>query len=684
MVRVGRAVRPAVLGAFVLTWSCGGQSDYEDPLTVPAVLDCTWDEDWDAFRVALQRNAQAGFPLDDDVFARADMQISRHLMTFLAFHRSKSNEFFHDCDRDEPHGVVCLYGMMSALFVHHVYLRYKIEVLKMGGREDEEVFGHSTSIARLMLVNKNNCLDFFDSSGWPYTRALLVRTLRPPDLEGDDAGDPDGLRPCATPWRRPVWPLSGTTERPGVPWEASGTRLIAYITGTHVALAREPAEMLRRFVGSLLGCEFVPVLEIADDQHCSIVGCGTSTASGAEGASDGASNGSAGSSQRSAQSFAPVGLRELAAAHFRPRWNGLDIIDFATMAATFEKLFSAHPLHREADLFVCTTPAILCSLLLSFNKPLLAYLGEPVLLSVSEADRDVWWERFEAMAMDAHHFVVCYNPFLAGMIEYQTGLTLPVIRLHGLYTEAVYAPTTSREVLVIKGPNICVDSACLLNRFFGGGARLGEGEGRATLEDGTERLGVFVGLDELGGAPYRVLAAFKATILFPYDVALAIFYEVYSMGMPLFIPRTEVLPFYVYRGLHSYREYHVVQPGPEGGSTPSGARLGRSPFIGALDFRQWFHAGPVWSSYTDFARFPHLLRFGPIAELLAALVPGATDWVAVSVAMRRFNEETLVLSAAQWAAGVAAAFGGRAGAIRTAEAGGTGYTPAGACDATAS
>merc|ERR1712072_1239187 len=71
----------------------------------------------------------------------------------------------------------------------------------------------------------------------------------------------------------------------------------------------------------------------------------------------------------------------------------------------------------------------------------------------------------------------------------------------------------------------------------------------------------FTGLDELGGAPYRVLASFRATILYPYDVALAIFYELYSMGMPMFLPSIENLASYTFRGLHQNSEYHHVQPG---------------------------------------------------------------------------------------------------------------------------
>jgi len=311
------------------------------------------------------------------------------------------------------------------------------------------------------------------------------------------------------------------------------------------------------------------------------------------------------------------------------------------------------------------------------------------LLSISAEDRPSWWSRFDALATSGWHFFACYNPFLAAMIEYQTGLTLPVIRLHGLYTDALYAPARTSEVLVVKGPNICVDSACLLNRFSTGSARpetsfsndSAHGRRLRSVSDACTRLGAngtsqiaFVGLDELGGAPYRVLAAFRAAVLYPYDVALAIFYELYSMGMPLFVPRAELLPFYVFRGLHSHRDYHHIRHEPLGGGAAPGAGLGPPPFIPPLGTEQWFLSGRMWSDRTDFARFPHLLRFGAVAELLAALVPGATDWAAVSASMRRFNDETLMRSAAHWAAGVGTALAGRAGAGRASDGALGGYT----------
>jgi len=311
-----------------------------------------------------------------------------------------------------------------------------------------------------------------------------------------------------------------------------------------------------------------------------------------------------------------VGLREMAMPRLRPRWTGLDIEDFPGLVREFEARFAAHPLHREVDIFMCTTPAVLCSLLLSFDRPLLGYLGEPVLLAVDSEQYDEWWATFKRMVSNPRNFIASYNQFLSDMVEFQSGHSMPVIRLHGLYTNATYSPTRLNQVLVVKGPNICVDPACLLNRFSWTSDYFNRPKAPQDVKP-SDRI-TFWGLDELGGAPYDVLASFRATVLYPYDVALAIFYELYSMNMPLFLPTADLLPFYVFRGLHSDKNYHHMAPYVS-------ANESLSPFVPVFGIRQWFTAGKHWSDRTDFARFPHLLRFSTVAELLAALAPGATD-----------------------------------------------------------
>eukprot|EP00435_Cladocopium_sp_Y103_P056605 s892_g19.t1 len=599
----------------------------------PGILDCSYSEDWNDFRETFRENAAQGFPHSEDVFNKADRLIAHNILTFLEFHRSKSNAFFHDCDREAPEGMVCLYGMLSALFVHHIYLRGNaINHAGDSGNGSQgmaEVFGLSTKLARLLIINKNNCLDFFDSSNWPLTLAQLIATLRPGDVS-------DELLAPILPEAKPaVWRLPGERAlRPPETPEHPEDPLICYITGTHAALAREPAEMLSRFASNLLGFSIAAVMEVADETHCGFLGCAEDSSA------DAAILPALG---LDGIGFEAVGLSDLARKHFRPRWTGLDISDWTEFSAEFQRRFRQHAMSRAMDIGVCTSPAVLCLLLLPFQKPLLGYLGEPLLLAVDGNTRNQWFQQFRSMVTAPNHFFACYNPFLSSMIEYQTALALPIIRLHGLYTQvsAGYVPGVRNEILVVKGPNICIDSVCLLNRFM------------QNLADPNDPSSVkFIGLDELGGAPYEVLVSFKATVLYPYDVALAIFYEMYTMCMPLLLPSEELLPFFVFRGLHSNAEFHHSDPfTPE----PEKQKMNRTlpPFVPAMDPAKWFYAAGPWSSRTDFAKFPHLLRFSSVADLFSLV--SNSDWSKVSRQMQRFNEETLVQSAAAWAHAVAKA-----------------------------
>lgn len=600
----------------------------------PAVLDCTYDDGWNQLRTVLQQRIDGKWQLDLDTFHLADELIGRHIIAFLDFHQSKSNEFFHDCDRDEPEGKICLYGMLTAFVIHHVYLRYQIETNPdLVSESDLSMFHDSTNMARLMLINKNNCLDFFDSSGWPLSLEKLILILRPPDVQPFEP--PPAMAPAVT---HRLWPPPTTLNGAR---DLRDRRIVVYITGTHAALAREPAEMLPRFAGPLLGCEVVPVLEIADSFHCQFLGCDQETELDSELGSGSVSGAGSEASTTPSVRIADVGLRKLADSHFRPRWTGLVIEDLPEMRRRFASLFGANPLSREVDVFVCTSPVVLCTLLLPFGRPLIAYLGEPILLSVPKDEVGDWWETFEAMVTAPGAFFSCYNTFLSEMIRFQTGLSLPVVRLHGLYTGARYSATNPQEVLVVKGPNICLDPSCLLNRFAASAANGSEHRFAADMR--------FVSMDEASdGMSYARLASFRASVFYPYDVALALFYELYSMGVPLLVPRVALLRFFVFRGLHSDSTYHRVRPGLEPWDVPT-------PFIANMDQQQWFRASVYWSGLTDFATFPHLLRFGSVAELFAALQPGATEWSAVSIRMRRFNEEQLVVSAAQWAAAVSGA-----------------------------
>ena len=111
----------------------------------------------------------------------------------------------------------------------------------------------------------------------------------------------------------------------------------------------------------------------------------------------------------------------------------------------FQKRFEGHALSRAMDIAVCTSPAVLCLLLLPFKqlglgfgdnlwgnrdvcfnlfllpgftpnlpclfdarKPMMGYFGEPLLLSVEAKAREQWFKQFYSMATETKHFFACH------------------------------------------------------------------------------------------------------------------------------------------------------------------------------------------------------------------------------------------------------------------------------------
>lgn len=157
----------------------------------------------------------------------------------------------------------------------------------------------------------------------------------------------------------------------------------------------------------------------------------------------------------------------------------------------------------------------------------------------------------------------------------------------------------------------------------------------------------FRGLDEFGREYGRGLSYFEmannffAVVVYPYDVSLMIFYEYYSMGVPLFLPAKEYLHFFILRGLHAYATHHFVDPRHNGTDL-----YPISPFFASMDDVQWFQGAQYWTRYCDFYQFPHLQRFRSANELLHKL--DTLDAKDVSARMRRWTDINFGASLRAW------------------------------------
>ncbi|CAE8601242.1 unnamed protein product [Polarella glacialis] len=200
----------------------------------------------------------------------------------------------------------------------------------------------------------------------------------------------------------------------------------------------------------------------------------------------------------------------------------------------FVELMGDDPELRSADLFMCGEPVYFCRLLSYFGVPVIGYISTPISVYVNSEDRPLWYQQFYEMAMDPRHIFVATTPIFAEWVAYATGVSLPVVRPVTTYTEASYWPVRSREVLMLRTVSLFWDSECILNHYAVEADKVGFGTDKGKLSfvestslSGTQRVG------------YSAFAEFLAAVIFPYAFSQFWFYELYSMGMPIYMPSPE-------------------------------------------------------------------------------------------------------------------------------------------------
>merc|ERR1712196_75754 len=96
------------------------------------------------------------------------------------------------------------------------------------------------------------------------------------------------------------------------------------------------------------------------------------------------------------------------------------------------------------------------------------------------------------------------------------------------------------------------------------------------------------------------MAQFSAAALFPYTVFLLTFEELYSLAVPIFIPR--------HLSKHVYHYWYTLKKS----SLPQTLRVAYDPWL-----PQSFH----YLAYMEFFRRPHVAHFDSLANLLGRTGP---------------------------------------------------------------
>ncbi|CAL1173796.1 unnamed protein product [Cladocopium goreaui] len=291
--------------------------------------------------------------------------------------------------------------------------------------------------------------------------------------------------------------------------------------------------------------------------------------------------------------------------------------------------FVGNFLHRakdflQSDLLLCGEPAFLCWLLYEY-KPVVGYLGNPLGAYLTAKWQMLFYD-FVAKTPQASLQLVFMSPPIAAQAYWQMGRRIPVMRPVADYLGVSYAPATLDVLITKQDPPFLEMKCCPLEvyTFWDFQCILNEG---AQLLPGTQATPAetrpvrFRYMSHLEDRSWKAWSSFRAAVVLPYDAQTLVFYELYSLGMPLLVPEETLLPLFFMRSYGYDGSVQHQRPGWQ--LTRSGAAWG-----------PWHQA---WSS---------------LAELFGFLLPSRAEKLSsTSAAMRQALEMRawqMVLTKEMW------------------------------------
>ena len=225
-------------------------------------------------------------------------------------------------------------------------------------------------------------------------------------------------------------------------------------------------------------------------------------------------------------------------------------------------------------------------------------------------------------------------------VLWQTGLKLPVARYLAIQTARWQWRAPQEEDL----SRILVVQQQLHRPFF-----LPLLKEFSALNAGTRKLQV-VGFEEVPAWKsgrkdrYKRLAEYRAAVVFPYDVHFIKLLELYSMGVPLYLPAD----FFMWAFSWTVSDPAVMEPAIAQNASETWPHP--PPFCATKGLR---HIDPArchyWASYSDIARLPHMAYFASFPDLLLQLHSASNGELQLrSKAMRAFQAETTSQVLAFW------------------------------------
>lgn len=165
------------------------------------------------------------------------------------------------------------------------------------------------------------------------------------------------------------------------------------------------------------------------------------------------------------------------------------------------------------------------------RKPIFSYLGLLILQHVSPEDRMTFFQAFGQMVAEPKNIALCRNAYLSEQISWQTGIRVPVLRVHGLHTNTTWMAKRLHEVLVSRPGTSGGWQECLYRFVDANPVYPLRFVQFTNLIDARSTVEVYN-----SSVRYAELAERRAVVMFPYHTSLMLFWEFYSMGIPTFVP----------------------------------------------------------------------------------------------------------------------------------------------------
>jgi len=556
----------------------------EDVASFKAILDCRWDPHWSWFLDMLQANMDAGLPVDIPLVQKAVWLVERDPDVFSLVEGPEGKEspawprFVESlCMPGPSNPPICLLGHIAAEWF----------IARHGGAPG----ANSTTFLKFANAHAGlpfRQLDFSEESAWPVQPLDILASLS----RGRRPRGPHVANPRGTPkWIHGPWPMPigrVVADEPPLRICRSGPPSImtlrAWELGIHKTLAAEILTTLHRAASTGGGSLHARNL-ISHQYPARLPRCELYRNAGM------ACNEQFDDVNRAVERHVVWSAAKHWISGQHPEVEFPHVIqDVDLLAADLRRV--AEPLVREVDFLVITQPAALLMAVMGVPrlllKPIVLYMSTHMYYMIWARERARFRELFVTAARDPKNIFVVNYAWLQLYVQRLGGITLPTLQGLSLYTGVARPRNATRGLLVLDRPKEEI-LACLLRDTV------------RALEPAARSEVVF--RQELQGGSWQEMASFAAAAIFPYTVFLLAFEELYSMAVPIFIPR--------HLSKHSYQYWYTVTLA----SLPASLREAYDPWR-----PETFH----YLGYTEFFRRPQVATFDSLAELMRRVSPGAS------------------------------------------------------------